>query len=83
MVLRAARQKDNALDAIEETTEPIARWESACHPPKVEIGTGIECTVVPYISKTLPFLKNFADHAAFRMLSGFWTKSRILAGVRG
>ena len=57
---RAAHKLDVALDAIEEATEPIARWESGCHLPKIQIGTGIKSTVVPYVSKTLAFLENFA-----------------------
>ena len=38
-MFRTALKQDSALDAIDETTEPIARQESGCHPPKVEIGT--------------------------------------------
>ena len=82
-MLRAASKQDSALDSIEEATEPIARKESGCYPPIVEIGTGIKCTDVPYVSETLAYLENFADHAAFRMLSGFWKESPVLAGVRG
>ena len=51
--------------------------------PQVEIGMGVKCTVVPYVSKTPAYLANFADHAAFRIKSGFWTESWMLAGVRG
>ena len=51
--------------------------------PEVEIGTGIKCTVVPYVAKMLAYLDNFADHAAFRMQGRFYEESRILAGVRG
>ena len=72
-MLGAATKQDSALDASEETTEPIARWESGCHPPQVEIGIGIRCTVVSHVCKTLAHPENFAVHATTRMPNGFWT----------
>ena len=32
---------------------------------------------VPHVSKTLEYLQNFADYAAFRMLSKFWIVNRL------
>ena len=67
---RVAHKQDSALHAIEKTTKPIARYESGCHPSKVEIGAGIKCSVVPYVSKTPSYREKFADHAAIKMLVG-------------
>ena len=82
-MLLAELKVDNPRAAIAVATEHRARRASGCPPPSGEIGTGNSCTLLPASWTIAAYLETFPAQAAFKILKGFCTASRIRAWLSG